>query len=677
MRSSITFRDNERTPLFRLKLPVNVFGISLFAGMAAGPNSGDLALQLGSRSEVGPSWRVRFRPNEEAPPSLIVKAGVGPWGSVVNGLLSMCAEFDIGRGGVTSFKIRAKPRFGDFSIGHGPIHYRHVSTRGAISGNGLLMSSSSSGRIRGGSRSLTVGRDIGGADDVGMECGDIPRESEKAVGSVPASRGTVSLGGGASKLGGDNGGDDERFSASFSASGDLLPSMGAPKEGGGIGGGPQRSSGSRSGVLLPNGMGSSYDDVNDYAGEGATTAPITPLIRSSSAGAADDEARAASVFGAAGAVSKGSARLLANGPLLRRHDDDPRKREEEQVIGELGLFGGGGIANLRSHRGSKAGLTSSSAPLQGQKRERENWNWGDWFVNVHSQLPVGKWAIANFRWTVRLFPRDDGKDDEDASSDLLLDRGRNWLPGPLGRLKRRPSLSLEKVSFESFYEDRVPVEGGVLLGLGGAGRASAQGGVAAGDFGGKGRHQTMLGAAGSRKGGRSGSTVTVNIPLGPGPPGEGEMMEPGAGMAPAGAPLGGRGVSRGVPTCGEQVQYLWSENAKLRKAMEDLRSEFHRLASSAGPGAGGAGSRRKPGGGEGERSDAFGSGGDGGGYGGQAGGGAGGQNGTANGRGGRGGGRDDRGTKDGRSGGVSEMGIPLPSDISEELKRAIMNAKNQ
>eukprot|EP00250_Pteridium_aquilinum_P012934 c21035_g2_i1 orf=119-1774(-) len=116
MKASVTFRE-EKSPLIRMKFPVTLAGFPLASGFVLGDNQ-DLALHVGTSPEACPSVKIAYQPNlPSSPLSLIVKAGIGPWGPPHAASLSVSAEFRFSR--ISSgpfFTVHIKPRLGDFSF---------------------------------------------------------------------------------------------------------------------------------------------------------------------------------------------------------------------------------------------------------------------------------------------------------------------------------------------------------------------------------------------------------------------------------------------------------------------------------------------------------------------------------------------------------------------------------
>ncbi|XP_078165831.1 uncharacterized protein LOC144560490 [Carex rostrata] len=119
MKASIKFRDDQK-PLLRAKVPISILGLPFLSGVSAGETK-ELRLDLGTAFESGPSFRVSYRPNDPVTPfSLVVKTGVGSFGSPFQAPFGMSAEFNlVGPGAIGSgprFSILIKPRFGDFVL---------------------------------------------------------------------------------------------------------------------------------------------------------------------------------------------------------------------------------------------------------------------------------------------------------------------------------------------------------------------------------------------------------------------------------------------------------------------------------------------------------------------------------------------------------------------------------
>nr|DAD29992.1 TPA_asm: hypothetical protein HUJ06_031460 [Nelumbo nucifera] len=115
MKASLKFREDQK-PLFRAKVPLCILGLPFQSGISAG-DSKELCLNLGTLFESGPSLRIAYRPNDSWNPfSLVLKTGIGNFGSPFSAPMTMSAEFNLLRRGNPSFFIQFKPQFGDFSI---------------------------------------------------------------------------------------------------------------------------------------------------------------------------------------------------------------------------------------------------------------------------------------------------------------------------------------------------------------------------------------------------------------------------------------------------------------------------------------------------------------------------------------------------------------------------------
>ncbi|MCO5598006.1 hypothetical protein L7F22_052095 [Adiantum nelumboides] len=116
MKASVTFRE-EKSPLIRMKFPVTLAGFPLASGVVLGDNQ-DLALHLGTPPEAFPAVKVAYQPNLPASPlSLILKAGIGPWGPPRTAAVSLSAELRFSRAASGPFfTLHVKPRIGDFSL---------------------------------------------------------------------------------------------------------------------------------------------------------------------------------------------------------------------------------------------------------------------------------------------------------------------------------------------------------------------------------------------------------------------------------------------------------------------------------------------------------------------------------------------------------------------------------
>lgn len=115
MKASLKFREDQK-PLFRAKVPLSILGLPFQSGIVAG-ESKELTLNLSTFFESGPSIKIAYRPNDTWNPfSLIVKTGIGSFGSPMSSSMLMSAEFNLLGKGNPSFMLHFKPRLGDFSI---------------------------------------------------------------------------------------------------------------------------------------------------------------------------------------------------------------------------------------------------------------------------------------------------------------------------------------------------------------------------------------------------------------------------------------------------------------------------------------------------------------------------------------------------------------------------------
>lgn len=115
MKASLKFREDQK-PLMRAKVPLSILGLPFQSAIAAG-SSKDLTLNLSTLFDSGPSFNLSYRPNDSSNPfSVIVKTGIGLFGSPISSPMLMSAEFNlIGRGN-PSFMLHFKPKLGDFSF---------------------------------------------------------------------------------------------------------------------------------------------------------------------------------------------------------------------------------------------------------------------------------------------------------------------------------------------------------------------------------------------------------------------------------------------------------------------------------------------------------------------------------------------------------------------------------
>ncbi|MCO5559533.1 hypothetical protein L7F22_013134 [Adiantum nelumboides] len=136
MKTSLKFRE-EKNPLLRAKLPFKVGALPLSSGVAVG-NSQELAIHLGTVFSSGPAIKVAFKPNDATPLSVVLKAGLGPWGSPYGAPITVKAELFVSpKGGDPVFTLSFKPRVGDFGLqkdanGLKFKHARHTNSETAL-----------------------------------------------------------------------------------------------------------------------------------------------------------------------------------------------------------------------------------------------------------------------------------------------------------------------------------------------------------------------------------------------------------------------------------------------------------------------------------------------------------------------------------------------------------------
>ncbi|CAK8570998.1 unnamed protein product [Lathyrus sativus] len=121
MKASLKFRDEQKKPLLRAKIPLSILGTPFQSGIIAG-ESKELTLNLSTFFQSGPSLKLAYRPNDSQNPfSLIVKTGTGSFGSPLSSSMLMSCEFNLLNRSKTGgpqplFMLHFKPRFGDFSF---------------------------------------------------------------------------------------------------------------------------------------------------------------------------------------------------------------------------------------------------------------------------------------------------------------------------------------------------------------------------------------------------------------------------------------------------------------------------------------------------------------------------------------------------------------------------------
>uniref|UniRef100_A0A7C9D5L1 Uncharacterized protein n=1 Tax=Opuntia streptacantha TaxID=393608 RepID=A0A7C9D5L1_OPUST len=117
MKASFTFRE-ERAPLLKAKVALTALGLPFQSAFATG-DSDDLCVSFGTFFDSGPAFRVSFRPNDSFNPiSLLIKTGIGRFGSPVNAPMKISAEFNLLSGSMSTptFFLHFKPRLGHFSL---------------------------------------------------------------------------------------------------------------------------------------------------------------------------------------------------------------------------------------------------------------------------------------------------------------------------------------------------------------------------------------------------------------------------------------------------------------------------------------------------------------------------------------------------------------------------------
>ncbi|KAK7278829.1 hypothetical protein RJT34_23867 [Clitoria ternatea] len=118
MKASLKFREEQKKPLFRAKVPLSILGMPFQSGIVAG-DSKEFTLNLATFFESGPSIKASYRPNDSQNPfSLVVRTGTGPFGSPLKSSMLMTCEFKFpsARTGGPLFMLYFKPRLGDFTF---------------------------------------------------------------------------------------------------------------------------------------------------------------------------------------------------------------------------------------------------------------------------------------------------------------------------------------------------------------------------------------------------------------------------------------------------------------------------------------------------------------------------------------------------------------------------------
>ncbi|ERN11594.1 uncharacterized protein LOC18439792 [Amborella trichopoda] len=113
MKASVKFREDQK-PLVRGKIPLSILGFPFSSGFSAG-DSKELSLQLGTSNSAGPVVKFVYKPNDSWKPfSLVMRTGIGAWGSPINSPMAMSAELNLLTNGAPSFFLRFNPQIGDF-----------------------------------------------------------------------------------------------------------------------------------------------------------------------------------------------------------------------------------------------------------------------------------------------------------------------------------------------------------------------------------------------------------------------------------------------------------------------------------------------------------------------------------------------------------------------------------
>ncbi|KAL3380810.1 hypothetical protein AABB24_001128 [Solanum stoloniferum] len=116
MKASLKFRENQN-PIVKAKIPL---GFPLRSSIETSTNDvkdRDLCLSFSTFFQSGPVLKLFYRPNDSNRPyGLVVKTGVGSFGSPIEAPMTMSAEFNFLGNGNPSFFLHFKPQLGDFSI---------------------------------------------------------------------------------------------------------------------------------------------------------------------------------------------------------------------------------------------------------------------------------------------------------------------------------------------------------------------------------------------------------------------------------------------------------------------------------------------------------------------------------------------------------------------------------
>ncbi|KAF6151797.1 hypothetical protein GIB67_010371 [Kingdonia uniflora] len=115
MKASLKLREDQN-PFLRAKVPLNILGFPFQSGVSIGDPK-ELCLNLNTFFDSGPSFKFSYRPNNFTNPfGLIVKTGIGSFGSPIFSPLAISVEFNFLGNGNPNFSLQFKPKIGDFSI---------------------------------------------------------------------------------------------------------------------------------------------------------------------------------------------------------------------------------------------------------------------------------------------------------------------------------------------------------------------------------------------------------------------------------------------------------------------------------------------------------------------------------------------------------------------------------
>ncbi|GFP93132.1 hypothetical protein PHJA_001457500 [Phtheirospermum japonicum] len=117
MKASLTLREDPKTPILKAKIPLNILGVPFCSGIEAG-DPDELSIGFSTAFRSGPLLKFCYRPNDSRSPfGLILKTGIGKFGSPSGSPISMTAEFGlIGNDSRPGFLLGFKSRSGDFSM---------------------------------------------------------------------------------------------------------------------------------------------------------------------------------------------------------------------------------------------------------------------------------------------------------------------------------------------------------------------------------------------------------------------------------------------------------------------------------------------------------------------------------------------------------------------------------